>query len=356
MPASQSASSRNRVQGNPLQAALRLLSAGAPIDSATLTAAFDAVMRGEASAAQTAALLMGLRVRGESPEEVAAVARALRSAMVMLPTDDPEALVDTCGTGGGSVTTFNISTAAALLAAGAGVRIAKHGNRSFTSKCGSADVLEALGVAIDVQPAVMQHALAEAGIVFMFAPLMHPAMKHVGPVRRELAIPTVMNIVGPLANPASAGRQVVGVAEEARMPLIAGALASLGTVRAMVVHGAPGMDEVSPMGPTRVIEVREGEMTTWTIDPAELGFAPATAAELAGGDPADNAAIILALLGGGGSPGGRAAVVLNAAAAIHVSGRTATFGEAVQLARTALDEARGMVALDRLRSAYAPKP
>ncbi len=341
------------MQGSPLQAALRLLSAGSPIDSPTLTAAFDAVMRGEATAAQTAALLMGLRVRGESPEEVAAVARALRSAMVPLPADDPAGLVDTCGTGGGSVTTFNISTAAALLAAGAGIRIAKHGNRSFTSKCGSADVLEALGVAIDVPPAVMQRALAEAGIVFMFAPLMHPAMKHVGPVRRELAIPTVMNIVGPLANPASAGRQVVGVAEEARLPLIAGALASLGTVRALVVHGAPGMDEVSPMGPTRVIDVQNGRTTEWTIDPAEFGFAPATAAELAGGDPAENAAIILALLGGGGPPGARAAVVLNAAAAIHVSGRTAAFGDAVEAARSALADGKGLAALERLRAAYS---
>ena len=345
-----------RVQGSPLQAALRLLSAGAAIEPAMLTAAFDAVMRGEATAAQTAALLMGLRVRGETAEEVAAVARALRSAMVTLPADNPADLVDTCGTGGGTVTTFNISTAAALLAAGAGVRVAKHGNRSFTSKCGSADVLEALGVAIDVVPAVMERALADAGIVFMFAPLMHPAMKHVGPVRRELAIPTVMNIVGPLANPASAGRQVVGVAEEARMPLIAGALAALGTVRALVVHGAPGMDEVSPMGLTRVIDVRDGAMTEWTIDPADFGFAPASAAELAGGDPAENAAIILALLGGKGPAGARAAVVLNAAAAIHVSGQTSEFGEAVDLARIALDEGKGMAALDRLRAAYALAP
>lgn len=342
------------MQSSPLQASLRLLAAGAAIDPATLTAAFDTVMRGEATAAQTAALLMGLRVRGETPEEVAAVARALRSAMVALPADDPDGLVDTCGTGGGTVTTFNISTAAALLAAGAGVRVAKHGNRSFTSKCGSADVLEALGVVIDVPPATMQRALAEAGIVFMFAPLMHPAMKHVGPVRRELAIPTVMNIVGPLANPASAGRQVVGVADEGRMQLIAGALASLGTVRALVVHGAPGMDEVSPMGPTRVVEIRDGVMAEWTIDPTEHGFSTATASELAGGDPAENAAIILALLDGRGPAGARAAVVLNAAAAIHVSGRTAAFGDAVELARTALDEGKGMVALDRLRAAYAP--
>src|SRR5437868_6957728 len=168
--------------------------------------------------------------------------------------------------------TFIISTAAALVAASAGVRIAKHGNRSFTSLCGSADVLEALGVSIEVGLSVMEQALRQAGIVFMFAPLMHPAMRHVGPVRRELAIPTVMNIVGPLANPAFAGRQVVGVSDERRMPLIAGALRELGTMHALVVHGAPGLDEVSPMGPTRVIEIRGGTLRDWTIEPERYGF------------------------------------------------------------------------------------
>ena len=341
------------MQGSPLQGALRQLAAGDPIAPDLLTAAFDSVMRGEATSAQTAALLMGLRVRGESPEEVAAVARALRAAMVPLEAEAPNDLVDTCGTGGGGVTTFNISTAAALLAAGAGIRVAKHGNRSFTSKCGSADVLEALGVNIDVPVATMRRALDEAGIVFMFAPLMHPAMKHVGPVRRELAIPTVMNIVGPLANPASAGRQVVGVADEARMPLIAGALAALGTRRALVVHGAPGMDEVSPMGRTRVIEVEGGTMREWTIDPSAFGFAAATAEELAGGDPRENAEAILELLAGRGAAGGRAAVLLNAAAAILVAGRAASFGEAVESATAALESGAGLRALERLRAAYS---
>src|SRR5207253_6269785 len=186
----------------------------------------------------------------ETADEVAGAAHAMRGAMVRLPATVPADLVDTCGTGGGAIGTFNISTAAALLAAGVGVRIAKHGNRSFTSQCGSADVLEALGVPIDVSPSVMERALREAGIVFMFAPLMHPAMRHVGPVRRELGIPTVMNIVGPLANPASAGRQVVGVADEARVPLLAGALRELGTRHALVVHGN-GMDEISPLAPTQ---------------------------------------------------------------------------------------------------------
>src|SRR6478672_4982294 len=218
-------------------------------------AAFGAVMSGEATPAQLAALLVALRVKGETADEVAGAADALRGAMVRLPADRPDLLVDTCGTGGGSVGTFNISTAAALLAAGLGVRIAKHGNRSFTSQCGSADVLEALGVPIDVSPSVMERALREAGIVFMFAPLMHPAMRHVNPVRRELAIQTVMNIVGPLANPALAGRQVVGVADDRRMALIAGALRELGSLHAMVVHGE-GMDEVSPLAPSRVIEIK----------------------------------------------------------------------------------------------------
>jgi anthranilate phosphoribosyltransferase len=204
--------------------AIRLLAAGVPIQGPDLTAAFDVIFAGEASPVQISALLVGLRVKGETPSEVAAVVRALRQAMVVLPADRPEDLVDTCGTGGGTVPTFNISTAAALLAAGAGLRIAKHGNRSFTTQCGSADVLEKLGVAIEAPVATMARALEEAGIVFMFAPAMHPAMRHVGPIRRELGVQTVMNIVGPLANPARAGRQVVGVADERRLPLIAGAL------------------------------------------------------------------------------------------------------------------------------------
>ena len=337
----------------PLRQAIRQLAMGGSLSEPQAREAFSIVMRGEATSAQIAALLVGLRVKGETADEVAGAADALRGAMVRLPAERPDLLVDTCGTGGGSVGTFNISTAAALLAAGLGVRIAKHGNRSFTSQCGSADVLEALGVPIEVSVAVMERALREAGIVFMFAPLMHPAMRHVGPVRGELAIPTVMNIVGPLANPASAGRQVVGVADAARVPLIAGALRALGTVHALVVHGAPGMDEVSPLGITDVVEIRDGATRRWRIDPASLGFAGGRAEELAGGPPAQNAAAVVAVLQNEAPPTAVAAVVLNAAAALYVSGSGPTeFGDAVHVAREGLRAGVGADALERLRAAY----
>ena len=345
---------------DPLRALLRELASGRAVQPDDVTHAFDAVMRGEATPVQIAALLMGLRVHGESAAVIAAVARALRGVMVRLPSDDPDALVDTCGTGGGAISTFNISTAAALVAAGAGARIAKHGNRSFTSRSGSADVLEALGVRADPTVAAMQSALASAGIAFMYAPAMHPAMRHVGSVRRELAVPTVMNVVGPLANPAMAGRQVVGVADAHRAPLIAGALADLGAVHALVVHGEPGLDEISPLGPTRVYEITGAEgaagapaIREWTIAPAALGLVARDASDLAGGEPAANARIILDVLGGGGNAGARAAVLLNAGAAVYVAGLETTYEAAVERARAALDGGLGLRTLERLRAAYA---
>ena len=335
-----------------LQSAVRRLAFGESLSADESSDAFALIMSGEASAAQVAALLMALRVKGETPDEVAGAARALRAAMIPSDAEERDTLVDTCGTGGGAVTTFNISTAAALLAAGAGVRIAKHGNRSFTSRSGSADVLEALGVPLDATATVMSDVLRRAGVVFMFAPTLHPAMRHVGPVRRELGIPTVMNIVGPLANPAGAGRQVVGVSDRNRMPLLAGALASLGSRHALIVHGEPGMDEVSPSGVTHVAEVRDGRVTEWVIDPHQLGFDTVGTDDLAGGDPATNARIIEAVLGGEGPGGARAAVLLNAAAAIYVSGTVDTLAAAVDKAREALDSGAGHRALERLRSAY----
>jgi anthranilate phosphoribosyltransferase len=341
------------VSASGIQQVLKRVAAGERLDADGAASAFRLVMAGEATSAQMAALLMGLRVRGETSTEVAGAARALREAMTRLEDPSPDSLVDTCGTGGGGLTTFNISTAAALLAAGAGVRIAKHGNRSFTSRSGSADVLEALGVPIDVPVDRMQRVLDAAGIVFMFAPTMHPAMRHVGPVRREMAIQTVMNLVGPLANPAGAGRQVVGVADPARLELIAGALTELGSAHSLVVHGAPGLDEISPLGPTDVIEIRGGATHRWTIDPEALGFRGILAADLAGGEPAQNATVIERVLLGKGTKGAEAAVLLNAAAAIYVGGRAESLEAGLAVAREALAAGKGWDALGRLRSAAA---
>ncbi|HEU4995922.1 MAG TPA: anthranilate phosphoribosyltransferase [Gemmatimonadaceae bacterium] len=339
-------------QATALQLAVRKLAAGESLSHDEARAAFELVMSGEASPVQISALLIGLRVKGETASEVAGVVQAMRAAMVPLAAEHPEELVDTCGTGGGTVQTFNVSTAAALLAAGAGQRVAKHGNRSFTSLCGSADVLEALGVRIDVPVATMEHALRSAGIVFMFAPLMHPAMRHVGPVRRELGIPTVMNIVGPLANPAMAGRQLVGVADERRVPLLAGALKELGTYHALVVHGT-GMDEISPLATTQVIEIREGRVSEWTVDPARFGYRGLRAEELAGGTPDANARAVLSVLSGDSSSAARGAVVLNAGAALYLGGRVRSFDQGVELAEQALAERAGLSALERLRQAYS---
>ena len=337
-----------------LRHAVRRLATGHHLSADEAGGAFDVVMTGGATPAQVAALLMGLRVKGETSSEVAGAARALRRAMITLDADSPGALVDTCGTGGGSVPTFNISTAAAIVAAACGVRIAKHGNRSFTSKSGSADLLEALGVQINQTPVRMASILREVGIVFMFAPLMHPAMRHVGPVRRELAIPTVMNMIGPLANPAAAGRQVIGVADRGRLDLIAGALHELGTEHALVVHGEPGMDEISPLGVTHVRELRgRAPIAEWTIDPAAIGLGDFDAQDLAGGEPSENAHIVRAILGGHGARAAEAAVVMNAAAALYVHRGGGDYVAMVAEATAALRDQRALRTLNALASASA---
>jgi anthranilate phosphoribosyltransferase len=335
-----------------LQDAIKRIAAGEGLSVEETRAAFELVMNGEASAVQVSAFLVGLRVKGETSDEVAGIVQAMRAAMVRIDDAEPDALVDTCGTGGGTVQTFNISTAAALLAAGAGLRIAKHGNRSFTTKCGSADVLEALGVRIEVDVPTMQRALKDVGLVFMFAPLMHPGVRHVGPVRRELMIPTVMNVVGPLANPAMAGRQVIGVAEDRRVALLANALKSLGTRHTMVVHGT-GMDEISPLAPTHVVEIRDGKTNEWTIEPSKLGYSGLNAADLSGGMPDENAKTIVGVLGGDSNKAVRAAVALNAGAAFYVGGRAKTFQDGVAMAEQALKDRVGLAALEKLRAAYS---
>ena len=338
-------------QDAALRLALQELAGGASLSEESAAAAFGVIMRGEASPTQTAALLMGLRAKGETAEEIAGAARALRSAMVRLDSDDSESLVDTCGTGGGRVGTINLSTAAALVVAAAGVPVAKHGNRSYTSRSGSADVLEALGVDISISPDRAAGVLRRAGIVFLFAPTYHPAMRHVGPVRKELGVPTIMNLLGPLANPAGARRQVVGVADSVRASLVAHALARLGAAHALVLHAAVGMDEVSPSGETMVWEIRDGTVGCTEIRPADHGLQCEDLGELAGGEPAENARRIEELLAGRGRQVERCAVLLNAAAALYVSGRGWSYQEALGRARDALDSGAAAETLARLRSA-----
>lgn len=324
--------------------------AGERLSADDAEAAFVEVMEGRATPVQLAALLVAMRVRGETPQEIAGGVRALRRAMIPVEAPPGWQLVDTCGTGGGAVTTFNISTAAAFVAAGAGVRIAKHGNRSFTSRCGSADVLSALGVRIELTPEQMSQVLARAGIVFMFAPLLHPAMRHVAPVRRELAMQTIMNVLGPLTNPAGARRQVVGVSHPALLELIAGALLELGHERALVVHGEPGLDELSPIGVTTVLELIDGRIDRYEIDPRSFGGNYESADELRGLEPEQNARLLLDVLENRAPGVARLAVTLNAGAAIYLAGLADSLRAGWQLAEASLAEGRALEALERLRN------
>ena len=331
--------------------AIATLADGGSLTDAHAAEVFAVVMRGEATPAQIAALLMGLRVKGETADEVAGAARALRAAMLRVEAQGAH-LVDTCGTGGGAVPTFNISTAAAFVAAGAGAAVAKHGNRSFTSKCGSADVLEALGVRISLDADDAARVLREACITFLFAPNFHPAMKHAAPVRRELAVSSVMNLLGPLANPAGVRRQILGVADRRRAPLMAAALARLGVDHAWVVHGRIGMDEIAPHGISDVWEVRPDGVTEWQLDPARYGLGSGDIGALAGGEPADNAARIERLLADGrNDTAGSAALLLNAGAAIYVAGVASSYEDGIARAGDAMRTGAGHAALERLRRA-----
>ena len=312
-------------------------------------AAFNEIMSGRASPVEIAALLVALRTKGHASSEVAGGVRALRREMVPVRPPQGRVLVDTCGTGGGTVTTFNISTAAALVGAAGGVTVAKHGNRSFTSRSGSADVLEALGVEIQLSPEGMARVLEHARIVFMFAPLLHPAMRQVGPVRKELGITTIMNLLGPLTNPAGARRQVVGVADPELLPLIVGALQALEHERSLVVYGSPGMDEVSPSGVTRVAELRGGEIEEYEVTPEDLGVTPCRPDELAGGSPAENARLIEDVLAGREEGGARSAVLVNAAAALYVGGVSEDLRQGVARAAEVLDSGAAQRTLESLR-------
>lgn len=330
---------------------IRTVASGGTLPTAEAEGAFDVIMQGKATPVQMAAFLTALQTRGPTASEVAGGVLALRKAMKPVDGPDPGVLVDTAGTGGGTVTTFNISTAAALVAAGAGVRLAKHGNRSYSSRSGSADVLEALGVRIELTPERMGEILREVGIVFMFAPLLHPAMYHVGPVRRELAMPTIMNLLGPLTNPAGARRQVVGVSDPSLIGLLVHALRELGHTRGLVVHGEPGMDEVSPLGETRVAELSGDKVREYRVSPEALGLERHGAEGLAGGEPEDNARIILDVLEGREGGAARSAVLLNAGAAIFVADRAGSLADGVGVAAEAVDSGAAREALERLREA-----
>jgi anthranilate phosphoribosyltransferase len=341
------------MDSSPLRRAIAALAHRQSLPESLTAEVFGVVMSGEATPAQIAALLMGLRAKGETAEEVAGAARALRAAMVPVDASGPH-VVDTCGTGGGTVSTFNISTVAAFVAAGAGATVPKHGNRSFTSRCGSADVLEALGVRIVLDALTATRVLQEARVVFLFAPSFHPAMKHVAPVRRELGIPSVMNLVGPLANPAGVRRQVIGVADRERGPVVAEALVRLGAEHALVVHGRVGMDEISPLGVTDVWEVRDGTIRVWEIDPERYRLGVVDVGPLKGGEPAENADRLERILANGdGDAAGLAAVLLNAGAAIYVAGIAASFAEGIGRAREVVASGAARAALDRLRKATA---
>jgi anthranilate phosphoribosyltransferase len=353
MTATPSPSGADAAEPLDLRPFLRAVGEGRHLSEAEAEAVFTTFMRGEASPVEMAGVLMGLQARGVAAAEIAGGVRALRSAMIPVPSRDPEFLVDTAGTGGGTVTTFNISTAAALVAAGAGVRMAKHGNRSFSSRSGSADVLEALGVTIQLSAERMGEVLEEVGLVFMFAPLLHPAMRHVGPIRRGLGVPTVMNLLGPLTNPAGARRQVVGVSDPALMELVVGGLQALDHLHALVVHGEPGMDELSPAGPSRILELQGGTVTDRVITPESVGLASGPLAELAGGEPDDNARIIRGVLSGELGGAARTAVLMNAGAAIHISGRVSGLEAGVVRAAESIDSGAALGALARLVEATA---
>ncbi len=331
---------------NPiLTRAIDALCEGDHLTADHTSAAIDEVMEGRAGEVQTAAFLIALRTKGETVGELIGLARTMRR--LAAPVDAPSAdLVDTAGTGGGP-STFNISTAAALVAAGTGCRVAKHGNRSNTSRCGSADLLEALGVRIELGPPDVARCIDEVGFGFMFAPRYHASMKHVVPVRRDLAVRTVFNFLGPLTNPAGASRQLLGVSDRHYQETIAEALVGLGCERALVVAGEDGIDELTIAGPTRVIEVRDGGTEEWYVEPDDVGAAPAPLEAIAGGDPSENAKVVRGVLDGIAGPA-LEVVALNAGAAILVGGGADDLAAGVERAREAISSGAARRVLDRL--------
>src|SRR4051794_28878881 len=309
-------------------------------------AAMEAIMDGRAQPSQIAGFLVGLAMKGERPDEIVGLARTMRARATKLSRSF-EPVFDTCGTGGDGANTFNVSTVAALVLAGCGVRVAKHGNRSASSRCGSADLLEALGVHVSAEPAAVERCLEQAGIAFFFAPVFHPSMKHAAATRKELGIRTAFNLLGPLTNPAGATRQLVGVPRPELTELVARSLAQLGAERAWVVHGADGLDEISTTGYTKVSECRGGSVNTFYLHPADVGLPKSSAESLRGGDAGDNAAIARAILAG--EPGPRRDIVLlNAGASLLIAGKASAVPEGIALAAEAIDSGRAAAVLDTL--------
>jgi anthranilate phosphoribosyltransferase len=308
--------------------------------------AMAVIMRGEATPAQIAGLLIGLSMKGERPAELVGFARTMRAEAVQLsgPVED---VFDTCGTGGDRSGSFNISTAAALVVAACGVRVAKHGNRSVSSLCGSADVLEALGVKVTAAPAIVERCLHDVGIAFLFAPTFHPAMRHAGQARKDLGVRTAFNLLGPLTNPAQASRQIVGVPRPELTELMARALLLLGSTRAWVVHGADGFDELSTTGHTKVSECRNGTVQTFYVHPADYGLPKSSIDALKGGDAAQNAQRIRDVLDGVQGPA-RNIVLLNAGAALFIAGRADSVNAGIAEAAAAIDSGKAKAILERL--------
>lgn len=304
------------------------------------------IMGGEASEAQIGAYLMGLRMKGETQEEIAGSARAMRSNATPIPTNTDRDLLDTCGTGGDKSGTFNISTTVAFVAAAAGIPVAKHGNRASTSKCGSADVLGAMGVNLDLTPEQVGECIDEVGIGFLFAVKLHPAMKHaIGP-RRQMGVRTMFNILGPLTNPAGAQRQLMGIFAPDLTPFIAHVLQSLGSTSALVVSGYGGVDELTTTGPNRISQLLDDEVTTYDLDPLTLGFDGAHISDLMGGEPAENAAIMRGVLGGTVDGPKKDVIVLNGSAALLAAGQVPDIETGITRARDIIDSGAALAKLD----------
>jgi len=318
---------------------------GHALSSGDAEAAFEAMMSGEATSGQIGAFLMALRVRGETVDEITAGAKIMRAKAVQVPA--PANAIDTCGTGGDASGTYNISTAASFAVAACGVPVAKHGNKALSSKSGSAEVLEKLGVKLDIDPDQIRRCIDEAGIGFMFAPAHHSAMKHVGPTRAELGTRTIFNLLGPLSNPAGAKFQVVGVFDDKWVEPLAHVLKNLGSTRVWVMHGSDGLDELTTTGASRVAELRDGNVSTFEVTPEEVGLPRASAADLKGGDPEENTAALRRLLDGESGPY-RDIVALNAAASLVVAGKAPTLKEGVQMAGDAIASGAAKAALDKL--------